>query len=219
MNSIDFFFFREIYSNEIFSKIFLLLYPKPYLLFSSKNSMAQEKDLLSRLMADAQSGNANSYRVLLRQISITLVKFLARRIGSLDDREDVLQEILLAIHNSRHTYLPSKPFYPWMYAIAKNTLVKYYKKIHRQNANIIEAEINNIVSPEKIESTENSKSLEILNLISELPGKQKQIISMLKIQGLSIRSVAAKLNLSEANVKVIAHRGYHTLRKRVKNEN
>ncbi len=204
---------------ENFSKMYLLLYPKPYSLFSSKNNMLQAKDSLSRLMAEAQSGNANSYRSLLHQISITLSKFLARRVSSVDDREDVLQEILLAIHNSRHTYLPSKPFYPWMYAIAKNTLVKYYKKIHRQNANIIEAEINALVNPEKIESNEKDKSTEILNLIGELPGKQREIISLLKIRGLSIRDVAAKLNLSEANVKVIAHRGYHTLRKRVKNEN
>ncbi len=219
MNQSNIIFPLKIYWIEIFSKRFLLLYSKPYSLFSSKNNMLQAKDLLSRLMSDAQSGNADSYRILLHQISITLSKFLARRISSVDDREDVLQEILLAIHNSRHTYLPSKPFYPWMYAIAKNTLVKYYKKIHRQNANIIEAEINSLMNPEKIESNEKDKSTEILNLIGELPGKQREIISMLKIRGLSIRDVAAKLNLSEANVKVIAHRGYHTLRKRVKNEN
>lgn len=178
--------------------------------------MVEKHDPLSRLMAEAQSGRSDSYRILLNQISITLSKFLANRIGSFDDREDVLQEILLAIHNSRHTYLPSKPFYPWMYAIAKNILVKYYKKIHKQNSKIIEAEIQSLTAVEKIESDEIDRTNEIIRLINDLPGKQKRIIQMLKIQGFSIKQTAAKLNLSEANVKVIAHRGYHTLRRLAK---
>ncbi|MBK8396598.1 MAG: sigma-70 family RNA polymerase sigma factor [Leptospiraceae bacterium] len=191
----------------------LLLYSRPYLPYYSKNNMVEYKDSLSRLMAETQAGNSNSYRILLNQISITLSKFLSKRIGSVDDREDVLQEILIAIHSSRHTYLPAKPFYPWMYAIAKNTLVKYYKRIQKINANQIVAEIENISSPKKHESDEVERTNEIIRLVNELPGKQKQIIQMLKIQGLSIKEVSAKLKLSEANVKVIAHRGYHTLRK------
>lgn len=197
----------------------LLLYTKPYTFFDSKIRMIQEKDLHSRLMAEAQLGNAKSYKILLSKISIILSKFLSRRVSSIEDREDVLQEILIAVHNSRHNYLPDKPFNPWMYAIAKNILVKYYKKIYRYNSNVIEAEIHSLPSLEKIEFEDIEKTSNVLNLISELPRKQKQIISLLKISGLSIRDVAAKLNLSEANVKVIAHRGYQTLRKRVKNEN
>lgn len=180
--------------------------------------MTEEKEILSRLMEMSQSGNQDSYRLLLQKISIILSKYLFRKITSVDDREDVLQEILISIHNSRHTYLPSKPFYPWMYAIAKNTLVKYYKKIHRQSLFTIEAEINSLVSPEKKDSNEINRTKEILNLIEELPRKQREIILLLKIGGLSIKEVSAKLNLSEANVKVIAHRGYHTLRQRVRYE-
>lgn len=197
----------------------LLLSSNSYLVDYSKIIMVQEKDQLSRLMEEAQSGNSNSYRILLTQISVTLSKFLAKRIGSVDDREDILQEILLAIHNSRHTYLPSKPFYPWMYAISKNILVRYYKKIYKQNANTIEAEIYSLASPEKNSAENADKALEITQYIQELSGKQKQVIQLLKMEGLSIKEVAVKLKLSQANVKVIAHRGYHILRKRIKNEN
>jgi RNA polymerase sigma-70 factor (ECF subfamily) len=180
--------------------------------------MAEEKQIFSKLMEMSQSGNKDSYRELLHKISIILSKYLSTRIVSYDDREDVLQEILISIHNSRHTYIPSKPFYPWMYAIAKNTLIKYYKKIHKQSLYQMEAEISSLISPEKNDSNEIDSTKEILKLIEELPGKQKEIIQLLKIGGLSIKDVAAKLNLSEANVKVIAHRGYQTLRKRVRHE-
>jgi RNA polymerase sigma-70 factor (ECF subfamily) len=195
----------------------LLLYPKLYFFYYSKNSMAKEKDLLSRLMADAQSGASDSYRILLNQISLTLTKYLARRVGSIDDREDVLQEILLGIHNSRHTYLPSRPFYPWMFAVARNILIKYYRNTHKQNANLVEMEMQSIASPEKSEAEITETLTEITHLIQELPGNQRKIISMLKIQGFSIKEVAAKLGLSDANVKVIAHRGYQKLRKQAKN--
>lgn len=198
--------------------LLLFLYQKAYSFNISKNSMAEEKQILSKLMEMSQSGNKDSYRELLHKISIILSKYLSTRIVSYDDREDVLQEILISIHNARHTYIPSRPFYPWMYAIAKNTLIKYYKKIHKQSLYQMEAEISSLISPEKNDSNEIDSTKEILKLIEELPGKQKEIIQLLKIGGLSIKDVAAKLNLSEANVKVIAHRGYQTLRKRVRYE-
>jgi RNA polymerase sigma-70 factor (ECF subfamily) len=196
--------------------MFFLLYPKMYFLFYSINLMTQDRDLFSRLMADAQSGSSESYHKLLSQISVLLSKFLARRIGSADDREDLLQEILLAIHNSRHTYLPARPFYPWMYAIAKNTLVKYYKRISKEYLVLMGMEIDTFVTPEIAETEDKEKSSQLLQWIQKLPRKQKEIILLLKVEGRSIKEVAKQLKLSEANVRVIAHRGYQTLRTQVK---
>ncbi|WP_165779480.1 sigma-70 family RNA polymerase sigma factor [Leptospira harrisiae] len=181
--------------------------------------MIQDKDIYTQLMIEAQSGSSESYHILLSRVSVTLSKFLSRRIFSVDDREDLLQEILIAIHNSRHTYLPSKPFHPWMYAIAKNLLFKYYKKINKQYSQLVDIEMNQLVSPNESSSDGREKVEKILLLIQGLPRKQKEIVSMLKIQGLSVKEVSLKLRISESNVRVIAHRGYQTIRLRITNEN
>jgi len=79
------------------------------------------------LMAEAQAGNAAVYHRLLVEIRDWLRRYYARRLppAMLDD---VVQDALLAIHEKRHTYDPSRPFGPWVAAIAR------YKWIDRLRA-------------------------------------------------------------------------------------
>ncbi len=39
------------------------------------------------------------------------------------DVEDVVQDILLTLHAIRHTYDPSRPFKPWLVAVARRRIV------------------------------------------------------------------------------------------------
>lgn len=79
--------------------------------------------------------------------------------------------------------------------------------------------MNQLVSNKEIQPNEKEKADKILLLIQELPKKQRDIISMLKIQGLAVKEVSLKLRMSEANVRVIAHRGYQTIRIKINDEN
>ena len=71
-----------------------------------------------RLMAAAQVGDANAYRILLSELSAWLRRYFARRLPRAMT-EDAVQDVLLAIHEKRHTYDPTRPFGPWLAAIAR----------------------------------------------------------------------------------------------------
>ena len=51
--------------------------------------------------------------------------------------------------------------------------------------------------------------------VAQLPRIQREIVSLLKYEDLSVRDVAARLGMSEAAVKASAHRGYKLLRRTV----
>jgi RNA polymerase sigma-70 factor (ECF subfamily) len=51
--------------------------------------------------------------------------------------------------------------------------------------------------------------------VSRLPRVQREVVSLLKYEDLSVREVAIRLGMSEGAVKVTAHRGYRVLRKTV----
>ena len=51
-----------------------------------------------------------------------------------------------------------------------------------------------------------------------LPENQRRVVELLKLNGLSIRETAKKLDMSEAAVKVTAHRAYLKLRKSLESE-
>ena len=54
---------------------------------------------------------------------------------------------------------------------------------------------------------------DVRRAVAGLPDRQRQVIELLKFEDLSVRDVAARLGMSEANVKVTAHRGYRALRR------
>src|SRR5262245_56536658 len=78
-------------------------------------------------MRAANGGDSAAYERLLRGIA-TAVRPVARRglrrAGrATADAEDIVQDVLLAVHLKRHTWDASQPVGPWVYAIARYKLV------------------------------------------------------------------------------------------------
>src|SRR5512138_1838032 len=73
---------------------------------------------LRLLMRSTQSGDGDAYRALLTAITPRVRRIVrARRafIG-VDDVEDLVQDVLLSVHNARATYDVARPFMPWLLA-------------------------------------------------------------------------------------------------------
>src|SRR5271165_2407164 len=92
------------------------------------------EDRLKELLVGGLSGDAVTYRQFLQDVSTHLRAYLRRRLMGLPDEvEDLLQELLLAIHNQRHTYDPTQPLTPWVQAIARYKLVDLHRRrAHRE---------------------------------------------------------------------------------------
>jgi RNA polymerase sigma-70 factor (ECF subfamily) len=70
---------------------------------------------LAALLNQAQRGDQAAYESFLREASVVLRAFLAKRMRSASDRvEDVLQETLLTVHRARHSFLAGRPIGPWL---------------------------------------------------------------------------------------------------------
>ncbi len=78
---------------------------------------------LKALMVASLDGKAASYRSLLDRLSSRLRAYykgkLARVGRGATEAEDLVQEVLLAIHLKRHTYDVGEPFTPWVHTIAR----------------------------------------------------------------------------------------------------
>lgn len=169
----------------------------------------------SNLMKRVQEGDEKSYQMLLTEILKMLRVMLSSKIQNTHDREDVIQNILMAIHKARHTYIPTRPFSPWLGSIVKNKVIDYYRYQKKHSiTDLMEThtniEDNKSFIPEDVSEDFYNK---ILEAIKELPKNQRIVVQMLKIHGLSIKETSLKTGLSESNVKVTAHRAYKRLKK------
>jgi RNA polymerase sigma-70 factor (ECF subfamily) len=175
---------------------------------------AEQESELGRLMSLAQTGDKQAYEALLTQVSALVRAFVRARAGDAHWTDDVVQETLVAVHRARHTYDPARPFAPWMYAIAQNRLIDALRAQRRR----LLRELDPAASPEPARKPVQERDAfhaDVRRAVSDLPDHQRQVIELLKFEELSVREVAARLGMSEANVKVTAHRGYRALRRRI----
>jgi RNA polymerase sigma-70 factor, ECF subfamily len=72
------------------------------------------------LMAKVREGDRAAYEVLYHRWKEPVFAFLLRRTGARSAAEDAHQEAWLRLYRWRRRYDPTRPFRPWLYAIAAN---------------------------------------------------------------------------------------------------
>jgi RNA polymerase sigma-70 factor (ECF subfamily) len=170
------------------------------------------------LMRAAQSGDAASYTQLLEEITPRLRRVARRYQGSRgsDEIEDLVQDVLLAVHVVRATYDPSRPFLPWLLAIARNRLVDGARRHARRAAHeVVVDDLDVTFSDESANTSEQPFSdQDVLRAaIETLPPGQRKAIEMLKLRDMSLKDAAAASGTSVGALKVATHRAMQALRK------
>lgn len=171
----------------------------------------------SRLLAAAQDGDAAAYDALLRLLAGRARVFVGKRTGWAHWGEDVVQDILLAVHRARHTYDPVRPLGPWFHAIASARLIDAIRARRRlAGREVVDADVVEQHAAAAAEPGQPVMSRALALAVASLPRVQREVVSLLKFEDLSVREVADRLGMSESAVKTTAHRGYARLRSKVK---
>lgn len=168
----------------------------------------------SELMARAQHGDHHAYFCLLEQIVPYLRSRARRQLRSMEDVEDVVQDTLLTIHAIRQTYDPSRPFGPWLVAIAGRRIADRGRRRARIGAREVplgpEHETFVPVSANLYEQVWQFRRLR--QAVEDLPPAQRRAIQLLKLRQLSLKEAAVESGMSVAALKVATHRALKALR-------
>jgi len=168
---------------------------------------------LESLMVRYQQGDLAAANSLIQDVSPRLHRYFVVQFSSREHADDLLQEMWLRIHKARHTYRPGEPVLPWLYAIARNIRVDHYRKSARTTGHEQALDETPEVETAAAEETERIPNLDVL--LAPLPESQREVITMLKVEGMSLEEVARATSSSIGSVKQKAHRGYEKLRERL----
>jgi len=174
-----------------------------------------ETDDWGLLMTRAQAGDRTAYRALLHEISPWLRHLAGTRFRTRADVEDALQDILLTLHAIRHTYDPSRPFKPWLMAVAKRRIFDRLRSNIRRGAREtnLQPEHETFAGSETNSIEAESEAKKLRHAVSQLPEAQRQAVTMLKLEEKSLAETSAATGLSVAALKVSSHRALKNLRK------
>jgi RNA polymerase sigma-70 factor, ECF subfamily len=174
------------------------------------------EERLRSLMLPSLAGDAAAYRIFLDELAAHLRSYLRRRLAGLPDEvEDLLQELLLAVHNKRHTYDPKQPLTAWVQAIARYKLVDLLRR--RSRGDMLTDPLD---EDDQVFATTANEAAEaqydVTKLLRGLPDRQRLPIIYVKIEGASVTDTAVRTGMSESAVKVGIHRGLRALAERIR---
>jgi RNA polymerase sigma-70 factor (ECF subfamily) len=163
---------------------------------------------VDRWMERYQQADPEAPAALISSLSPGLLRVLRSQVASREQADDLLQETWMRIHRVRHTYWPGEPVLPWIYAIARRVRIDGYRRTRRITAH--EVAMETLPEPPVEEQRDILPSFD--TLVGALPDAQREVLTMLKVGGLSLQEVACATSSSVGAVKQKAHRAYERLR-------
>ena len=168
---------------------------------------------LKSLFILTMNGDQQAYESFLTFTS-ALVKRYLYFIGGInlaqENADDLHQEILMSIHMKKHTYRTDRPILPWIYAVTKYRYIDYYRHKKRQPLMV---EFDELAKYTK-EETEINLSFE--DILEFLTPKQKNMLMLVKVEGLSYQEAAESMNMSVPSLKTGIHRLVKAIQKKVR---
>jgi len=126
-----------------------------------------------------------------------LKRFLHAKVSNEADVEDLLQEILIKTYNNLDAVKRQKSVKSWLFQIANNTIIDYYRKRGRvQSINVEE------LLP--VESSQESK-IDLSNCISpfinSLPDEHANLLTAIDLNNQSQKQYAEQIGISYSTLK------------------
>jgi RNA polymerase sigma-70 factor (ECF subfamily) len=172
----------------------------------------EREDEWTGLMRSAMAGDSAAYHRLLKAITPVLRaasrRGLARAGQPPDQAEDIVQDILLAVHLKRHTWDANAPFAPWLFAIARNKLIDALRRRGKRVFVNIDDFAETLSEEPKAET---ASVAEVTAQLNTLPQRQREVLQSIAVESASIKDTAKKFAMSEGAVRVALHRALSSL--------
>ncbi len=168
----------------------------------------------SNWMRAALAGDAAAYNHLLHSVATVLRSIVQRQLTRAGkgnaELEDIVQEILLAIHLKRASWDTARPIGPWINAIAR---YKTIDALRRRGGRLdLPIDLFTDVLPAPEESPRISER-DLERSLAALTPTQRSVVTSIALDGMSIADTASRLDMTEGAVRVTLHRGLVTLAK------
>ena len=172
-----------------------------------------EDDLI--IIRSVLSGDSSQFALLWQKYNKQIFANVLKLVRSIDDADDIVQDTFLKAFNALHSYNQTFPFPAWLYKIASNTCIDYFRRkrirpisiehINREGGDIYDI-IPDKSTPIDVNIINNETKEELLKAVDQLPLRFKQCIQLRHFEELSYEEISIKMNLPLGTVKITLFR-------------
>ncbi len=168
------------------------------------------------LLEAARRGNDEAFLRLVLPLRQDLDRIARRFVHDTHLAEDLVQETLLQAHRRLSDYRGDAPFGHWVRRIATRKCLDFLRRAKRRiqelPIDISSAELAHAACADS-DNSNAQDAAELVNfLLVQLPAEDRLVITLLELEDLPVKTVAARLGWGESKVKVRAFRARQRLR-------
>lgn len=146
-------------------------------------------------------------------------RFVARRVESHEDAADLTAEVFLAAIHASRDYRDAAAPLAWLYGIARRVVASHHRSTARalRAAHRIDArELLDDDATDRIVARIDSQRAArgVYRSLAALPERQRAVVELVAVDGLSLTEAATALGISAGNARV----RYHRARRRLAHE-
>ena len=163
-------------------------------------------------MIHVRDGDLDKLGHLFEKHHVRLYNFFVKMTNDRKLSEDLVQEVFLRMLKYRNTYKGSGNFITWMFQIARNARVDYFRK--QKNETTIDGEMDQVFSIESDPNSdlEHNQEIELIKkALNELPAEKREVLVLSRYQNLKYEEIAKIKNCKVGTIKAKVHRAIKDL--------
>jgi len=168
----------------------------------------------SDIMMESSEVTKTNTESIWREFGGALRGYIAGKVGSPEDREDILQDVFCRIHSHLPELRDSGKVAAWIYRITRSAIADYYRQRRPETGGLPFAAAE-VSEPEE----ENEAVIKIAGclkaMLGDLPEKYREAIRLTEYEGLTQKAVGEKLGLSLPGAKSRVQRARKMLREKL----
>lgn len=166
-----------------------------------------------KIIKDAIKGEAEAFGLLYDRYQPQIYRFIYIKVSHREEAEDLTHQVFLKSWQNISEYsFQGFPFSAWLYRIARNQIIDYYRT--KKNVLSIEESIELKIESPKIKKIDDGFDIErVRKAISQLNPEQQDVIILRFIEDFSPKETAAAINKTENAVKLLQYRAIKNLKK------
>jgi RNA polymerase sigma-70 factor (ECF subfamily) len=174
---------------------------------------------LDAVVAEAVAGNRDALREVLETIRPIVVRYCRARIGATErsglSADDVAQEVCLAAITALPRYKDQgRPFLAFVYGIAAHKIADAHRAASRNKSDptdVVPERLSLEAGPEQM-AINSESSVQMDKLLGVLPDKQREILILRVVVGMSAEETAEAVGSTAGAVRVAQHRALARLK-------
>ena len=164
------------------------------------------------LMLKVHEGQTDKLALLFERYNKPLFSYFYRYCGRQDVSEDLVQNVFYRILKYKEDYNGSGKFTTWMYKIAHNLAIDYYRKHGRYQYHDVDRLVDESEDTADKALIKKEEARLLRQALDQLKPHEREVLILSKYQELTYKEIGSILNSPEGTIKARVFRAIRSLK-------